>query len=158
MKKAFAFLYGWLYYLTALSTRGPALWSAQITDNMERMEIDGLYGQSLECVYWVDKMMGFSLLGIRSFKPLSLDLTELSPLSLPVSIIFCLSSSDLCIALYYTLHFLPLCVSLSCFLSLFVYHVASLSRPLFFLNAAVQSVREIRWLESSGFMTLPVVF
>lgn len=38
----------------------------QITDNMERMEIDGLYGQGLECVYWVDKMMGFSLLSWHS--------------------------------------------------------------------------------------------
>lgn len=40
------------------------LWSAQITDHVQGMEMDGLYGLGSECVYWVDKMTGFSLLSL----------------------------------------------------------------------------------------------
>lgn len=50
---------------------GRPLWSAQITDNMQGMEMDGLYGLGSECVYWVDKMTGFSLLSL-AFALLSL--------------------------------------------------------------------------------------
>lgn len=41
-----------------LQDRWP-LWSAPITDNMQGVEMDGLYELGSECVYWVDEMTGF---------------------------------------------------------------------------------------------------
>lgn len=72
------------------------MWSAQITDNMQGMEIDGLYGLGSECVYWVDEMTGFSVL--------SLAFALLSPLigfsrALSSSVSSHLSSLSLCIML-----------------------------------------------------------
>lgn len=117
---------------------GLSLWSAQITDNMQGMEIDGLYGLGSECVYWVDEMTGFSVL--------SLAFALLSPLigfsrALSSSVSSHLSSLSLCIML-------PLLFSTF----LLKYGTPSLhlpihSTPFLFsifltLNAADQSVRQ----------------
>lgn len=62
-----------------LQERWP-LWSEQIADNMQGMEIDGLCGLGSECVYWVDEMTEFSSLSLAFalLSPTSLDLEELS--------------------------------------------------------------------------------
>lgn len=114
------------------------MWSAQITDNMQGMEIDGLYGLGSECVYWVDEMTGFSVL--------SLAFALLSPLigfsrALSSSVSSPLSSLSLCIMLPLLFStFLLECGTPSL-------HLPIHSTPFLFsifltLNAADQSVRQ----------------
>lgn len=119
---------------------GRPLWSAQITDNMQGMEMDGLYGLGSECVYWVDKMTGFSLLSL-AFALLSLPhwIYQGSLLSLS------LSHSDshlLCFPSFLSSHHPPLCIifplsfsiPLSHLLPLLVYPSPHLSISLFSLT------------------------
>lgn len=125
----------WLHYCLMVSKKGPLfsflcdffpfmggsiikqlcpqdsrpLWSAQITDHAQGMEMDGLYGLGSECVYWVDKMTGFSLLSL-AFALLSLPhwiqlgfLLSLSP-SYILALIFCVSAhfSHILTFIFYT--------------------------------------------------------
>lgn len=132
------------------------MWSKQITNNMQGMEIDGLYGLGSKCVYWVDKMTGFSLLSLAFalLSPPSLELAEHSLsvsysdsplLCFPLSFFLVLSLS-LCII--FPLSFsTSLCISIVLPLAVCVSHSFSPSLPLLSfslhlsLNAADQSVR-----------------
>lgn len=120
--------------------------------------MDGLYGLGSECVYWVDKMIGFSLLSL-AFTPLNPShWIQQSSLSLllchTLNLFFCvLPFSPPLFVLYSHYRFLSLCTSFVLLLSLPSFHFLSIVFiPSIFLrlNAADQSVRDMRWSKSSG--------
>lgn len=92
-RACFLFL-GGSVILRLFQQQGRPLWSAQITDNIEGIEIDGLYGRGSGCVYWVAKndRIFIAISGIPSFKPRSFDLAELSSPLFSLTIIFSLSA------------------------------------------------------------------